>query len=159
MAEEPGKPVELSIWIAARPEKVFEFLTEPEKLVQWIGLAAELEPRPGGLFRVDMNRKTVVRGQYVKVEPPGRVVFSWGHEDGTELPAGSSMVEINLIPDEGGTLVQLRHSGLPEPEEEAHRFGWGHYLARLKTRVEGRDPGPDPYASPVALHGSRPPHR
>jgi uncharacterized protein YndB with AHSA1/START domain len=152
VAEDPGKPVELSIWIAARPETVFAFLTEPEKLVQWIGLAAELEPRPGGLFRVDMNRRTIVRGQYLKVEPPGRVVFTWGHEDGTVLPAGSSTVEIALIPDEDGTLVKLRHSGLPVPEQDAHRFGWGHYLGRLKTRVEGADPGPDPYAVPGASH-------
>ena len=155
MAADPETPVELSIWIAARPETVFPFLTEPEKLVQWIGLAAELEPRPGGLFRVDMNRRTIVRGQYVTVEPPRRVVFTWGHEDGTLLPAGSSTVEIVLTPERGGTLVQLRHSGLPEADQQAHRSGWGHYLARLKTRGEGGDPGPDPYAVPEAAHGAR----
>lgn len=154
MAEKPGDAVELSTWIAARPETVFAFLTEPERLVQWIGLVAELEPRPGGLFRVDMNGQTVVRGQYVTVEPPRRVLFTWGHEDGTLLPAGSSTVEIVLTPDQGGTRVQLRHSGLPGSEQPAHRSGWGHYLARLKTRVEGGDPGPDPYAAPDAIHGS-----
>ena len=157
MAEDPGTPVELSIWIAAPPEAVFPFLTEPEKLVQWIGLVAELEPRPGGLFRVDMNRRTIVRGQYLEVQPPGRVVFTWGHEDGTLLPAGSSTVEIMLTPEGGGTRVRLRHSGLPESEQQAHRFGWTHYLARLKTREEGGDPGPDPYAAPDAVHGSRRP--
>jgi uncharacterized protein YndB with AHSA1/START domain len=155
VAEDPGKTVERSIWIAARPETVFAFLIEPEKLVQWLGLAAELEPRPGGLFRVDMNHRTGVRGQYVTVEPPRRVVFTWGHEDGTVLPAGSSTVEIVLTPDQGGTRVQLRHSGLPESEQPAHRAGWAHYVGRLKTRVEGGDPGPDPYADPDAMHGSR----
>ena len=155
MAADPGTPVELSIWIAARPETVFAFLTEPEKLVQWIGLAAELEPRPDGLFRVDMNRRTIVRGQYVTVEPPRRVVFTWGHEDGTLLPAGSSTVAIVLTPERGGTRVLLRHSGLPESEQQAHRLGWRHYLARLKTRAEGGDPGLDPYAAPDAVHGSR----
>ena len=144
MAEEPGDAVELSTWIAARPETVFAFLTEPERLVQSIGLVAELEPRPGGLFRVDMNGQTVVRGQYVTVEPPRRVVFTWGHEDGTLLPAGSSSVEIVLTPDRGGTRVQLRHSGLPPSEQPAHRSGWGHYIGRLRTRAEGGDPGPDP---------------
>ncbi len=155
MAEDPGKPVELSIWIAARPEAIFPFLTEPEKLVQWIGLVAELKPHPGGLFRVDMNHRTaIVRGRYLEVQPPARVVFTWGHEDGTLLPAGSSTVEIVLIPDRGGTRVQLRHSGLPASEQQAHRSGWGHYVGRLKTRMEGGDPGPDPYASPDAVHGS-----
>jgi uncharacterized protein YndB with AHSA1/START domain len=156
MAEDEAKPIELSIWIAARPEAVFAFLTEPEKLVQWIGLAADLEPRPGGLFRVDMNRRTVVRGEYVTLEPPQRVVFTWGHEDGSLLPAGSSTVEIVLMPERGGTLVRLRHSGLPPAEQPAHRFGWGHYLARLKTRAEGGDPGTDPYSAPEAIHGARP---
>ncbi|MGZ6164275.1 MAG: SRPBCC family protein [Myxococcaceae bacterium] len=154
MAEDPGQPVEVSIWIAAPPEAVFPFLTAPEKLVQWIGLVAELEPHPGGLFRVDMNHRTVVRGRYLEVRPPERVVFTWGHEDGTVLPAGSSTVEIVLIPDRGGTRVELRHSGLPGSEQEAHRFGWGHYIARLKTRMEGGDPGPDRYAAPDAVHGS-----
>jgi hypothetical protein len=70
--EDTAKPVEASVWIRARPETVYAFLIEPEKLVQWIGLTAALEPRPGGLFRVDMNGRTVVRGEYLALEPPRR---------------------------------------------------------------------------------------
>jgi uncharacterized protein YndB with AHSA1/START domain len=155
VGQEPAKPIELSIWIAAPPEAVFPFLIDPEKLIQWIGLTAQLEPRPGGLFRVDMNRSTVVQGRYLEVQPPHRVVFTWGHEQGKLFPAGSSTVEIMLTADGNGTVVQLRHSGLPQGEQDAHRSGWAHYTARLKTRVEGGEPGPDPFAVPGAVHGSR----
>ena len=49
----------------------------------WMGVAALLDPRPGGTFRVDANGRDVVIGEYVEVEPPHRVVFTWGFE-GTE---------------------------------------------------------------------------
>jgi uncharacterized protein YndB with AHSA1/START domain len=153
--EKAASPVELSIWIRARPETVFAFLIDPEKLVQWIGLAATLEARPGGIFRVDMNGRTVVRGNYLAVEPPRRVVFTWGHEDGVLIAVGSTTVEIVLISEEGGTRLRLRHSNLPSVEMPPHTSGWAHYLERLRARAEGRDPGPDPGASPDAPHGSR----
>jgi len=153
--EDTAKPVEASVWIRARPETVFAFLIQPEKLVQWIGLTAALEPRPGGLFRVDVNGRTVVQGEYLELEAPRRVVLSWGHEDGVLLAAGSTRVEIVLTPENGGTRVQVRHSGLPAAERPAHAMGWVHYAGRLRVRAEGGDPGPDPYASPAAPHGSR----
>ena len=155
MEEDPANPVEASVWCRARPETVFAFLIEPEKLVQWIGLSAVLDPRPGGLFLVNVNGRTVVRGEYLALEPPRRVVFSWGHEDGVLLAAGSTTVEILLKPEDGGTRVQLRHSRLPTAERPAHAMGWAHYAGRLRVRAEGGDPGPDPYASPEAPHGSR----
>lgn len=42
------------------------------------GVKAELDPRPGGVYRVWMDADTVARGEYVEVESPRRVVFTWG---------------------------------------------------------------------------------
>jgi uncharacterized protein YndB with AHSA1/START domain len=153
VGEEPAKPIELSIWIAARPETVFAFLIDPQKLVQWLGVAADLEPRRGGSFRVDMNGRDVVRGHYLDVSPPSRVVFTWGWESGEgRIAAGSTTVEITLAPSDSGTLLRLQHSGLPAPDREAHARGWQHYAERLKARAEGRDPGPDAFAAPEHRH-------
>ena len=66
--------------IEARPETVFGFFTEPDKMVRWMGSSAELDPRPAGVFRVDIRGEWVARGEFVEVVPHERVVFTWGWE-------------------------------------------------------------------------------
>jgi uncharacterized protein YndB with AHSA1/START domain len=81
------------------------------------------------------------------VEPPSRLVFTWGWEGDGDLPPGSSTVEITLIPDGDDTLVRLRHTGLPTQESRTlHAAGWDHYLGRLARAAAGRYPGLDPLA-------------
>ena len=80
--------------------------------------------------------------------PHSRVVFTWGWEGDSAVPPGSSTVEVSLIPDGDGTVVRLRHSGLPTAElRTRHAEGWEHFLARLAEAGAGRDPGPDPWVS------------
>lgn len=140
--------IEREVLIAARPETIFPFFTDPAKLLKWKGIQADLEPRPGGLFRVDINGRDVVSGRYVEITPPSRVVFTWGWEGAASpLPAGSTTVEITLTREAAGTRVRLRHSGLPTLElVRSHIEGWEHFLPRLTQAAEGRDPGPDPWS-------------
>jgi uncharacterized protein YndB with AHSA1/START domain len=140
--------VEREVRIAARPETVFEFFVDPEKMKQWKGSKAELDPRPGGIYRVEISEEAIVRGEYVEIEPPSRVVFTWGWE-GQEsgehaVPPGSSRVEVDFVPDGNGTLVRLRHLDLPEQSRDIHGQGWDLYLGRLTAAAEGREPGVDP---------------
>lgn len=139
--------VTAEIRIAARPETVFEFFVDPAKLLRWKGIEATLEPRPGGLYRVNVNGKDIAVGRYVVVEPPTRVVFTWGWEgEGSLLPPGSSTVDVTLTADGDGTLVRLEHRDLPAAAAEQHREGWLHFLDRLEVAGAGGDPGPDPWA-------------
>jgi uncharacterized protein YndB with AHSA1/START domain len=141
--------VEQEVRIDADPETVFEFFTDPEKMVRWKGREAELDARPGGIYRVVINDRATARGEYVEVDPPRRIVFTWGWEgDESPVAPGSSTVEIELLPDAGGTIVRLLHRDLPdERQREQHAHGWGHFLARLSEAAAGRDPGPDPMAN------------
>jgi uncharacterized protein YndB with AHSA1/START domain len=140
--------VERQVRIQASPETVFPFFTDPEKMVRWMGTEATLDPRPGGIYRVNVTGRGTVRGEFVKVVPYTRVVFTWGWEDEVfPVPPSSSVVDISLIPDGGGTLVKLRHSDLPETMRRFHRFGWEHFLARLAIASSGGDPGTDPLTS------------
>ena len=146
MAVESTGVVARELLIDARPETVFEFLTDPALILRWMGTDAELEPRAGGIYRVAVNPRSIVRGEFVEVVPHSRVVFTWGFEeaDATVGP-GASTVEVTLEPDGDGTLVRLVHSGLPTTESaEAHGLGWDHYLSRLVIAGAGGDPGPDP---------------
>ena len=132
--------------VEASPETVFLFFTEPARWLQWQGVEAELDPRPGGMFRMNVRGDGWASGRFLEVEPPRRIVFTWGWElEGSPLPPGSSLVEVDLIPADGGTLVRLTHRDLPPDEVATHQAGWSHYLDRLRTRAGGGDPGPDPW--------------
>jgi uncharacterized protein YndB with AHSA1/START domain len=130
---EPEAPVEVEMTIAARPETIFRYFTDPARFARWMGEAAVLEPEAGGRLRVAYPTGQVASGQVVTVEPPRRVVFTWGYEGEDQVvPAGSSIVEIILDPVADGTRVRLRHSGLPAGEPPAaHLAGWRHTLATL----------------------------
>jgi uncharacterized protein YndB with AHSA1/START domain len=139
-------PVEREVRIDAPPEVIFKFFVDPEQMIRWKGVEATLDPRPGGIYRVNVTGADIVRGEYVEVSPNERVVFTWGWEgEGNPVPSGSSTVEITLVPDGATTLVRLRHHGLPGGPEDRHAVGWEHYLARLAAAAAGRDAGPDPW--------------
>jgi uncharacterized protein YndB with AHSA1/START domain len=137
--------VDMSIRIEAEPAAVFEFFTDPEKMVRWKGTKALLDPRPGGEYRVDVTDEQIAVGEYVEIVPPERVVFTWGWEGNDGVPPGSTRVEITLTADGDGTVVRLLHTDLPTEEAAAqHGQGWDHFLARLQVAAAGGDPGTDP---------------
>jgi uncharacterized protein YndB with AHSA1/START domain len=139
--------VEQEVRIAAPPAVVFPYLIEAERMTRWMGIEAELDPRPGGVFWVDVNGRDKARGEFVEVVPLERVRFTWGWDAvGTNLPPGASTVEITLQADGDGTLVRLRHTGLPKEAQASHAEGWIHYMERLEAVSLGRDPGKDSYA-------------
>lgn len=140
------EPLRSEVRIAAPPEVVFPYFTDPARMVDWMGVAALLDPRPGGTFRVEANGRDVVLGEYVEVAPPHRVVFTWGFDGADPIAAaGSTRVEVTLEADGAGTLLTLTHHGLSERVRAAHAEGWAHYLARLAPAASGRPPEPDPW--------------
>ncbi len=143
-----GISVRREIAIAASPETVWAFLVDPGKAVRWMGLWANLDPRPGGQYRVEIIPGSVASGEFVEVQPPHRLVYTWGWEpgSGSTVPPGSTTVEFELIPDGQGTLLRLTHRSLPDRASTAsHGRGWEHYLARLAAVAAGGDPGTDPW--------------
>ncbi len=131
-----------SIDIAASPETVFDYLTTDDGMTAWMGQYADLDPTPGGRFAVDIAGYPV-RGTFLTVERPSRVVVSWGFAGSDDLPAGTSTVEFRLTPIAGGTRVDLCHSHLPDTRVPGHALGWANFLPRLVIASGGGDPGPD----------------
>jgi uncharacterized protein YndB with AHSA1/START domain len=132
-----------TIDIDAPADVVFDHLTTAEGMTAWMGQHAALDPVPGGEFAVDING-TPIRGNYVEVDPPRRLVVTWGVAGSDDFPAGSSRVEFTLTPTAAGTRLQLVHTDLPEPKRAGYAAGWDHFLDRLQTAAAGGDPGPDP---------------
>ena len=147
--------VDVSIRIEAQPDTVFRYFIDPARMCAWMGVAAELDPRPGGRFRINVTGGDIAVGEYVEIVPLQRVVWSWGWEGTDGTPPWSSVVEVTLTPDGEATVVHLRHSGLPDEDSRSnHRKGWTHYTARLAIAATGGDPGPDSNANPDSCPAS-----
>jgi uncharacterized protein YndB with AHSA1/START domain len=140
--------------VEASPATIFPFLVDPSKHVLWMGTEAALDPRPGGVYSVLCQGRHPGMGEFVEVVPDSKVVFTFGWDlPDSPIPAGSTEVEITLIPTGDQTTVRLVHRGLPEDAVSDHTQGWDHYLGRLAVAAEGGDAGPDAPAESEAAAG------
>src|SRR5271169_911839 len=89
--------------IAAPPAAVFALLTDPEKIVRWMGTEAQVEPQLGGLYLVNV----FARGSFREVVPVHRLAYSFGWDGSEVAPPASSLIEIDLIEQPDGTLLRL----------------------------------------------------
>ena len=143
---DPGV-LEVSVHVAARPETVFPYFTDPSRYTQWMGANAVLEPVPAGTYRVHIRDGVEAVGEFVEIDPPHRLVFTWGWTHDHAVAPGTTRVVVTLEEEADGTRVILRHHDLPDDDQRGHHAeGWQMYLARLAVRVSGADPGPDPNA-------------
>ena len=132
------------IIIDAKPETIWPFLTDPERHVEWQGSVADIDPRPGGIYRVLVGGRHQSAGEYLEVVPMEKVVFTFGWEqDDHPIPPGSTTIEISLHPEGDKTRVRLVHRGLPDDAVSDHGNGWAHYLGRLAIAATGGDAGAD----------------
>jgi uncharacterized protein YndB with AHSA1/START domain len=137
--------VRREIEIAAPPATVFAFLTDPDKILRWMGTQAKVEPQLGGLYLVNVTGEDTAEGRFTEVIPVHRLAYSFGWRGRDDMPPGSGLIEIDLIEQGAGTLLRMTHSGLPDAKAcAAHEEGWTHYLARLAVAAAGGDPGRDP---------------
>jgi uncharacterized protein YndB with AHSA1/START domain len=158
-----GDEVVHELVVQAPVEQVFDMFTNPRQLVRWIGISADLQPRPGGRFRFEVAPGQFCEGQYVIVDRPGRLVFTWGWTDHSfGLRPGASRVEVTLTPtgnDNRQTRIRLVHTGLAGDLGLLHDDGWSRFLARLTAVAAGTRPNSYPSEQPddrlTALHRLR----
>jgi uncharacterized protein YndB with AHSA1/START domain len=129
-------PIVKEVRIDAAPDTVFPFFTEPDKLTRWLADEATVDPRPGGVnhqtHRDDDGTIYSLRGEFLEVSPPTRVVFTWGFaEPSVGIRPGGSTVEVTLTADGDGTLLRLVHRDLPPETRGDHDAGWDTMLGRL----------------------------
>ena len=135
-AEVRTEPIVHERQLAASPETVFAFFTDPEKLSRWLVAEATLDPRPGGVCLQthigEDGERYRMRGEFVEVSFPRRVVFTWGFEnENMHTRPGESTVDVTLEARDGGTWLRLEHRDLPQSERAEHDGGWATMLDRL----------------------------
>ena len=152
------KELTLTRVVRAPREVVFRAWTDPELLVQWwgphgvSGAECEIDPRPGGVFRVVMvagdelgdqaGERWPVRGIFQSYEPPSRLVLASGavdDVDGTVHPEGTTTVEFEDLGDGTTKLtVTATATGVTEqagPMLEGMTQGWNETLDKLVARL------------------------
>jgi uncharacterized protein YndB with AHSA1/START domain len=128
--------------IRAPRQQVFDAWTKPEELKRWhapgpltVSLA-EIDLRKGGKYRIHMREpggnEHRVSGVYREVDPPSRVVYTWGWDG--DHPVKNSLVTLEFRDLGGATEVVLRHEGFPEGGEQAdHEKGWTSIMDKLEA--------------------------
>ena len=123
--------------IPASPAIVFELLTTPQGLRQWIAREATVELTPDGLISWTHENGAQMVGRFREIVPPTRLVFSYGWSDGAMgMGPESTLVEITLTEQGEQTELHLVHRHLPSAAKDRHAEGWRYFLDRLCEAVD-----------------------
>jgi uncharacterized protein YndB with AHSA1/START domain len=142
--------VQVTRELPARRDDVFRAWTQPDLFARWFtppgnsSVTAELDVRPGGDYRITLERTELVPGtsyivgRYLEVAPPERLVFTFGWEEAPPmaqveaLEALDSRVTVRFRDLGASTEISITHERLGTPELRAfHRWGWETTLDRL----------------------------
>lgn len=143
----PSKSITQERILLAPPESVFAAWSEPEGLCAWMcpgeipKASVELDFRVGGRFRIEMHDSAqtyVQHGEYLEIDAPQRLVFSWFSE---WMPEGERDTRVTVTfeaYEDEATLLRLVHDLLPESDSyDGHREGWASILEKLDDYVTG----------------------
>lgn len=124
-----------SVVIRAPRENVFRFLTDSPRWATWWGPGSAIDPRPGGAVLIRYPDGTEVSGEVLEVQPPERIVFSYGFVKGQPIAPGGSRVTIRLEPHQLGTHLHLTHELADQAVRDEHIQGWRYQLALFSNVV------------------------
>ena len=86
--------------IAASPATLYAAWTEPDQMRRWFATVVDADVRVGGRYRIELHEDdgsvNHFTGEYLTLEPPAEVAFTFTH--GSQTPA-------DLISDETGTVT------------------------------------------------------
>lgn len=127
------------ISICARRETVFRYFTDSKRFARWWGEGSRIEARPGGEVFIHYPNGVTSRGQVVEIQPPGRIVFTYGY--GGAGASDDSLVTITLKETEQGTLLKLRHAFSSAKIRDHFVQGWRYQLALFSKAVAEEEQG------------------
>lgn len=117
------------------PEEVWEYLTKPELLEQWLG-KTDFEPVIGHKFRFISPYGNHCYCEVLEVKPVTRLSYSWQKISAKDNKPFNSKVMWTLVPTEDGTELQLVHNGFAALEDvTAHETGWNTCLKQMEELI------------------------
>ena len=131
--------LERTVDIGATVDTVFEYFTDSALWAAWWGAGSAIDARPGGRMLIRHNNGVEVTGEVLEVDPPRRIVFTYGYAAGAQLPkAGDSQVTIALEPQGTSTRLHLRHAFAEVAARDPHVQGWRYQLSVFATTIADR---------------------
>lgn len=118
------------IWINAPIEKAFASFTNAESMLAWHGKEVQVDPVPGGIYRVVFEDGTTILGEYIEVSPHSRVIYSANY-NGID-----SVITIDFLPRDGGTLIKLQQVFDPAQDTSSFDHGWNYFLQILQDHFD-----------------------
>jgi uncharacterized protein YndB with AHSA1/START domain len=100
-----GDVIERSVEVAAPASEVWDAITDPARLGEWLNVDVEMDVQPGGAARFVSPDGSRLAGRVEEVVPEQRLAFCWWPSPGF---GRTSRVEIELVEGEAGkTSVQV----------------------------------------------------
>lgn len=116
--------IELEFHLPVSTEKVMRLLTEPELIKAWSENGAVLENNVGGKVILFDDWVTGV----VLKTTADELSYTWAVID-WEKEVEPTVVHYTLIPENGATRIELKHTGFASEEEMVkHEGGWTEYF-------------------------------
>jgi glutathione S-transferase len=153
------EPLVLNRHFQAPPERLFAAFTERALMQGWYGPEGmtvphcEVDARVGGGYRIEMHgaegNVSIVTGVFREIEPPRRLVFTWGWLNGAGRNP-ETVVALTFTPRDGGTDLELIQTGfLKEEFRLGHIEGWNSAFRALESALAGKPK--EARAGPVLL--------
>src|SRR5258708_3169821 len=98
------------------PQEVWEYLTKPELIEQWLG-KTDFHPIEGYKFRFASPYGNDSYCEVLEVTPFTRLSYSWRKNSAKDNKPFNSKVVWTLVPKESGTELQLVHNGFTALED------------------------------------------
>lgn len=135
------KEVSQTWFFKQSPQQVWQYLTTPELLAQWL-MESDFKPVPGHKFKFTHAPKNespylgVVDCEVIEVKPVTNLAYTWAcyAKDGSRTV--NSTVRWTLTEKENGTELRVLHNGFALLEDVAtHSIGWGACIKRLEQAI------------------------
>ncbi len=142
MANEETRTLSHQYWIHAPPERTFQAVSDPKMLVRWLADVAEVDPRPGGTYRLGWTGGPTHTGTLVAFRPGKEIAFAWSWPG---ISLAGTVFRLLVEPKDDGTILHVEHEGFPKSEEWTDLYGgaewgWTYFAMNLKSLLEsGRD--------------------
>ncbi|MEO5819921.1 MAG: SRPBCC family protein [Vicinamibacteraceae bacterium] len=131
--------LERTVDIGAPVDVVFEYFTDNALWAAWWGPGSAIDARPGGRMLIRHNNGIEVTGEVVDVDPPRRIVFTYGYASSDQQPkVGGSQVTIALEPHGTSTRLSLTHAFAEVAHRGAFVQGWRFQLSVFATVLADR---------------------
>ena len=142
-AAEEKPLLQLNRIIAAPRERVFAAWTTAEAIKVWFGpdgcrvLDVQVDLRVDGEYCFSLSTEDLgeikVRGRYLEVTPPTKLIYTWRWEGNPELTVGTSLVTVKFTSAGTFTEIHLTHEQLPSIESRDHHgHGWSGTFDKLE---------------------------